>query len=313
MSSIDVSDIDLNLLKTLDVLLTEGSVSRAATRLGVGQPAASHALGRLRVLFGDPLLVRIGRRMVPTPRAEALREPLRRLLGSAAQLVRHETSFDPTTSTRTFSLVCPDLLAPLLPRIVARLQAEAPRVQLQVVGRRRDDAQALEDGRVDLVLTRAPEAGPGLVRRGLGTVTLSVLARRDHPGLSRRHTLSARAWGAYPHVMVRSEHGGRSVVADALSESGFERRVGLVVPTFLTALVTVAQTDLFFTVPAVLAAPLLEPLGLRAVRPPVPLPEIATAALWHERLSSDPAHRLLRGIVIDVARSAIALGRPLER
>ncbi|MCA9649847.1 MAG: LysR family transcriptional regulator [Myxococcales bacterium] len=306
MNIIDVGDIDLNLLKALDALLREGSVSRAAARLGIGQPAASHALGRLRELFGDPLLVRTGRRMSPTPRAEALREPLRRLLDDAARLVRHETAFDPARSTRSFGLACPDLLAPLLPRLVARLQAAAPHTRLEVLPRQRDDAQALEDGRIDLLLTRAPESGPGLVQRGLGTLGFSVLARRDHPGLSRRRTLGPRAWARHPHVMVRSEHGGRSIVAEALAASGFSRTVGLVVPTFLSALVTVAQTDLFFTVPEALVRPLLEPLGLRALRPPVPLPQIPTAALWHERFTGEPAHRFLREIVIDEVTAALA-------
>ncbi|MEX1362856.1 MAG: LysR family transcriptional regulator [Nannocystaceae bacterium] len=308
MNDIDVLGIDLNLLKALDALLAERSVSRAAARLGIGQPAASHALGRLRTLFADPLLVRTGRQMAPTPRAEALQAPLRRLLGDAARLVRHESGFDPATTSRAFVLTCPDLLAPLLPAIVGRLVAAAPHARLEVVPRRRDDASALEQGRTDLALTRAPETGPGLIQRGLGAVELSVVARAGHPGVSRRRTLSARAWGTYPHVMVRSGHGGRSIVASALAETGFSRRVGLVVPTFLAALVTVAKTDLFFTVPRPLVRPLLEPLGLRVLQPPLPLPRVATAALWHERFSSDPGHRFLREIVIEVVEAALSRG-----
>lgn len=305
MNHIDVSSIDLNLLKALDALLTDSSVSGAARRLGVGQPAASHALARLRELFGDPLLVRTGRRMTPTPRAQALREPVRRLLADAERLVRHDVGFDPLTTSRTFALVCPDLLAPLLPDLVAELGAAAPHARLEVRGRRRDDARALEDGDADVVLTRAPEVGPGLVQRGLGRVHLAVASRRDHPGTSRRRKLSAKAWAQYPHVMVREGHGGRSVVADALSDSGFRRTVGLVVPTFLAALVTVARTDLFFTVPHSLAQPLVEPLGLRLLEPPVELPEIPTAALWHERFSSDPAHRFFRELVVQRVEAAL--------
>jgi len=305
MNSIDVLNIDLNLLKALDAMLGESSVSGAARRLGIGQPAASHALARLRELFDDPLLVRTGRRMTPTPRAQALREPVRRLLADAARLVRHDVGFDPATTRRTFTLVCPDLLAPLLPELVAALAAQAPDARLEVRRRRQDDARALEDGDADLVLTRAPESGPGLVQRGLGRVQLGVAARRDHPGTSRRRKLSPKAWAQYPHVMVREGHGGRSVVADALSESGFVRQVGLVVPTFLAALVTVARTDLFFTVPRALALPLVEPLGLRLLDPPVSLPEVPTAALWHERFSGDPAHRFFRELVVGQVEAAL--------
>ena len=305
MNGIDIKDIDLNLLKTLEALLSERSVTGAARRLGVGQPATSHALGRLRVLFGDPLFVRAGRTMTPTTRAEALAEPLRRLLGDLSRLVHHETGFDPATTTRSFGLICPDLLAPLLPRIVARLHERAPGARLEVLPRRRDDAMALEEGRADLALSPAPLHGPGLVRRGLGSVDFGVVARCEHPGLGRRRTLSARAFARFPHVMVRSGHGGTSIVAEALARAGFERQVGLVVPTFLAALVAVAETDFFFTVPRQLVQPLLEPLGLRVLVPPVELPTIATTALWHERFSTDPGHEFVREIVIERVQEAI--------
>ena len=143
MNGIDGSKIDLNLLSVLHTLLAEGSVTRAARRLGVGQPAASHALTRLRKLFADPLFVRAGRQLVPTPRAEALREPLARLLAETARLVAHEAGFDPARTTRSFVLVCPDLLAPMLPRLVAHLGAKAPKARLEVVLPRPDDARAL--------------------------------------------------------------------------------------------------------------------------------------------------------------------------
>src|SRR5688572_8119619 len=180
MKQFDVSRVDLNLLAALGALLDEGSVTRAARRLGVGQPAASYALGRARELFADPLFVRVGRRMVPTPRAEELRGPLARVLADAARLVQQGAPFDRRHSDRAFVLACPDLLAPALPRLVARLSCEAPRARLEIVGRRADDAAALEDGRVDVALVPTPREGPGLVRRGLGSLRFGVLARCGH-------------------------------------------------------------------------------------------------------------------------------------
>lgn len=297
MNGIDVSTIDLNLLSVLHALLTEGSVTRAARRLGVGQPATSHALTRLRELFADPLFVRGGRQIVPTPRAEALREPLARLLAEAARLVSHETEFDPARTTRSFTLACPDLLAPALPRVIARLAAQAPGASLEVASPRPEDPRALEDGRVDLALSPTPQDGPGLVVRGLGTVRFAVVARRGHP-LVRSGKLGGESWAARPHVLVRTGHGGRHIVGGELERAGFRRRIGLVVPTFLSALVAVAETDLFFTAPRELVAPLAARLDLLLVEPPIAMAAVPVAAVWHERFHADPASRFLRELVV---------------
>src|SRR5262245_14541551 len=125
MAAIDDASVDLNLLAVLDALLDLRSVTAAARRLGLTQSTVSHALARLRALFGDPLLVRVGRGMAPTPRAEAIAPALRRALADVRRLVRHEERFDPATTTRAFSVVCPDLLAAFLPDLLGRLAREA--------------------------------------------------------------------------------------------------------------------------------------------------------------------------------------------
>lgn len=297
MHTVDVSGVDLNLLTALDALLSERSVTRAAARLGLGQPATSHALARLRGLFGDPLLVRSGRAMIATPRAEALREPLARLLADARRLIRHEARFEAATSARSFTVVCPDLLATLLPRIVARLRREAPRARLEIVPRSGDERGALEEGRADLLLAPAADEGPGLRMRGLGSVRFGVVARRDHPALGRGGQLRPSAWTAYPHVVVRSGSSSRSLVGAALELAGLVREVGLVVPSFLAALVTVAETDLFFAAPRELLHPLAARLDLVVVAPPIAVPPVPVAAVWHERFDAEPAHRFLRALV----------------
>lgn len=313
MNEIDVSEIDLNLLATLDALLTEGSVTRAARRLGIGQPAASHALGRLRELFGDPLFVRAGRAIMPTPRAEALREPLTRLLADVARLVRHEVEFDAANTTRAFTLVCPDLLAPMLPRMSARLHTQAPHARLEVRNRQGDDPRALEQGQADLVLGPGPAEGAGLKTRGLGTIHWGVVARRDHPGFGRGRKLRIQTWSKHPHVLVKTGSNSRSFVGAAIERAGLSRHIGLVVPNFLAALVAVAQTDLFFAAPRELVTPLLSRLDLVVVSPPIEIPALPIVALWHERYQADPAHRFFRNLVVEEFEASVKLRRRNKR
>lgn len=309
MNDIDVSKVDLNLLPALQALLSEGSVTRAARRLGLGQSAGSHALTRLRRLFGDPLFVRVGRQIVPTPRAEVLREPLARLLGQTALLLAQETAFDPARSTRSFVLACPDLLAPVLPSLVARLAAVAPRARLEIVLPRAGDGRALQEGAIDLALVPTPPEGPGLLRRGLGALRFAVAARRGHP-LLRGPRLSRAAWAACPHVLVRTGHGGRSIVSAELARARFERRIGLVVPNFLLALVAVAESDLFFTAPRALMAPLCDRFALALRAPPVALAPVPVAALWHERFHADSAQRFFRALVTEQVAALLRGGGP---
>jgi DNA-binding transcriptional LysR family regulator len=291
----DVDALDLNLLVALDALLAEKSVTRAARRMQIGQPAASHALARLRVLFDDPLLVRVGRDMTTTPRAESLREPVGDLLARARQLAFGSRPFEARSAERVFRLICPDLLVASLGRLVARLRKEAPRCRLEIENRQRRELGMLEDGRADVALVPAPEDGPGLVRRSLGAVRFAVVARKRHPVSS----LDTRAWAAHPHVMVRTGHGGESIVGGALERARVQRTIGLVVPTFLAALVAVSESDAFFTAPRELVRPLARRLGLKLLPPPIDLPVVRVAALWHERYQADAAHRFFRAIVCE--------------
>lgn len=306
MHEIDISQIDLNLLTSLDALLAERSVSRAARRLGVGQPAASHALARLRELLGDALLVRVGREMVPTPRGEALREPLARALSDVVRLLRHESRFEAQTSERGFRLICPDLLAPALPRLVEALHRHAPKTTLEILAGGPDEGAHLEAGAADVALGPTKREGPGLVTRGLGAIGFGIVARQGHPALSRATKLSARAWAAYAHIVVQTGNRSPSLVGQAVERAGLDRRIGVRVPSFLAALFVCAQTDLFFAAPRELVTPILDPLGLRCVRPPIDITDVPVAAHWHERFQDDPAHRFFRELVIESLESTLA-------
>jgi len=309
MSTTTISDIDLNLLKVLDALLRDQSVTRAAERLGIGQPAASHALGRLRKLFQDPLFVRAGRGILPTPRAELLRQPITRLLREVGAMVRHEPEFDPEHTNRTFTLICPDVVGPTLGMIAARLHEAAPAAHLVTRIRSPTDALALERGDADLALVPKPPHGPGLVCRGLGALTFGVHLDVDHPTLGARRRLSRRAWITHPHVVAETGHGGSSLVAGAIAREAMQRHVGLIVPGFLAALTALRGTTLTYTAPQELTAGLLEPLALRVLAPPIELPGIPICALWHERFTSDAAHRFFRAIVIEEIEAMITRGR----
>lgn len=293
---VPVDGVDLALLGALDALLAERHVTRAARRLGITQSSMSHHLARLRAALGDPLLVRVGRAMVLTPRAEAMAAPLHRALADARAAVADAAAFEPATATRSFTLACPDLLAPVFPELLAALTAKAPGVSLQVTAAAGELPALLASGACDVALGPSPHEAPGLVMRALGTVSWCVLARRGHPAAKGR--LTAAQWSRYPHVVVRSGNASPNRVAQAIARAGVARTVGVSVPGFLSAPWVVARTDMLFTAPRELVGELAAALDLAMLTPPVALPVIAVAALWHERMQADAGHRWFRETVV---------------
>lgn len=290
-----LDQLDLNLLRTLAVLLQERSVTRAARVLSRSQPAVSHALQRLRDAFDDPLLVRQGRGLVLTPRAEQLAAPLERVLVEIRRVVTDGGAFDPGTATRTFVLGCPDL-APVIPLVLAEFR-DAPQVRLEL--KMGIDAVGVDE--VDVLLGPMPTAAPGVVARGLGTVRSVVALRRGHPALA--HPWTPEAWVAWPHVQVSTGTDGRSVLGRLLVEHGLERTIGVRVGTFLLAAHVASQSDMMFTAAREMLQAVAEPLSLELLEPPLPMPEVQVAALWSERLHADPGHRWFRERVIRVMDS----------
>lgn len=294
-----LAELDLNLLRTLDALLTERSVTAAARTLGRSQPAVSHALQRLRDSLDDPLLVREGREMVPTPRAEALAPALRATLDDLRRLLDRGAHFDPATAHTTFSLGCPDGLGPLVPAIIEAL-ADAPGVSLEL----RPSTGESPTLDADVVLDVLPAEAPGVIARRLGSIQQKVAVRRGHPLLDEPWTVET--WTRWPHVLIHDGRSGTSMVEQALAEVGATRRVGLAVSTWLLAPHVVARTDLVLTSAGALLEPLREPLGLVVLDPPIPMPEAPVAAMWAERLAADPGHRWFRSRVIAVVEGLLA-------
>lgn len=298
---------DLTQLAALDALLTERHVTRAAQRLGITQSSMSHHLARLRVRFGDPLLVRVGREMAPTPRAQSMAEPLRAALAALGRVVSTAEPFEPAKTARAFTLACPDLLAPALPELLAILHREAPSLVLHVVSPSPELAARLADGRCDVALVPTPSEAPGIVMRRLGAIHWCVLVRRGHP-LATGH-MTAAAWAAHPHVQVRQNSPTPSLVGVMAERAGVRRTVALTVPSFLAVPWVIARTDMVFTAPRELVDEVAAVLGLAVLRPPVEIAPVATAALWHERMHADAGHRWFREHVATVMAARLKARR----
>ena len=287
--------LDLNLLVTLDVLLTEHNVTRAAERLNFSQPSVSVHLAKLRDIFGDPLLLPGPRGMRPTARAEALREPLRQALEALEQAVAPASPFEPARATHTWRVAATDYgeSTIVLPALNS-LRATAPGTRLAVLELvpTRIEKQA-EQGEIDLAFHTTDGAPLGLRRRTLFTERYVLVGRAGHPRLKRKPTLAQ--FCALDHVIVSPDGGGFfGVTDDVLKAAGASRRVALSVPHFLFVMTAVASTDLVAMLPERLVR---GTSALQVVEPPVEVPGYEMSMLWHERVHRDPAHQWLRDVI----------------
>jgi DNA-binding transcriptional LysR family regulator len=293
---------DLNLLRLLEALFATRNVTRAGDRVDLSQPAASRALARLRVMFGDPLFVRGQVGLVPTRRAEALRVPLQRVLADMRAILASPV-FDPATASGAVRLVMPDIDATtLVPQLLARFARDAPGLDITLPVRRTDPLAALAADEVDLALGVFAAAPAGFHRQRLYTDTMVCLLRRGHPALARGLTLERFA--ALTHVLVTITGEGGGAVDAALAKRGMTRRIGLRVPSFLAAPLVVARSDLVVTLPRRLAHELVSVAPLVEVEPPLAIPSIDVSQFWHARQHADARHAWLRRTVAAVARSA---------
>ncbi len=295
-------DLDLNLLVALRALLAERHVTRAAARVGISQPAMSHALGRLRELLGDPVLVRTPRGMMPTARAEAMREPLERALDALSNVVDRSREFVPATAKRKFRIATDDYVGVVLvPKLLARLREEAPRASLELTPTQYTAGEDLANGRVDAVLGISAVLGAlsGVLAQKLFSERFVCCVREDHPSVGKR--MSLETFVALPHALVSPAGRRGSVVDTALAKQGLSRHVAVVVPHFLLAPVLVRESDLVLTIGervARAAGP-----GLRVLKHPLELPGYTVSLLWHERSHGDPGHAWFRRVVHEVSRA----------
>jgi DNA-binding transcriptional LysR family regulator len=295
---------DLNLLVALDVLLAEGSVTRAARRLQLSPSAMSRTLARVRAATGDPLLVRAGRGLVPTPRALELGERVGRLVEEAVALLRPAEALDLGRLVRAFTLRTSEgFVENFGPGLIARVGQQAPGVRLRFVQKPDKDSGPLRDGAVDLETGVVDQAtGPEVRRLALFRDRLVGAVRLGHP-LARGRVTAAR-YAAARHVSVSRRGLEPGPIDEALAALGLERALVTSVGGFSTALALARASDLVASVPERHTGNLRA--GMQTFRLPVATPEFTVSLLWHPRMDADPANRWLRGLLRDVC----AAGRP---
>ncbi|MDB5519056.1 MAG: LysR family transcriptional regulator [Tardiphaga sp.] len=302
MKAVHLANIDLNLLVVFDALVAEGHATRAAERIGLTQPAVSHALNRLRALFGDPLFVRSPRGMVPTSLAQDIAPSVRSILEQVEGVLRGGRAFDPAASTRQFVLGLSDYAAfVLLPRLTVRLDQEAPGVSLVVRNTSRSvGLPMLEDGTVELIAGNFPEPPTHMREELLYEEDFICAGRGDHPNLGE--PLDLNRYLALRHLQVSMKGNPSGYVDAVLAEKGLKRNVAVTVGHFLMAPMLVDASYLVATEPRRLFTPLASRLPLRLLPPPIDIPLFRVVQTWHSRHDADSGHQWLRRILREVGQ-----------
>ena len=295
-----MTEPDLNLLNALDMLLAEGGVAGAARRLRLSPSAMSRTLGRLRAATGDPILVRAGRVMVPTPRALEMRERVRSIVEESRAVLRPATAPDLARLERTFSIRANEgFVEAFGARLVAAVQAEAPGVRLRFAPKPDKDVRPLREGLVDLEIGVVGETAPEFRLQTLIRDRMVGVARADHAFASG--DITPERYAGAGHVIVSRRGRADGPVDQALAALGLSRRVVVIVPSFPAAVAIARSSDLVALVPELhtaIGAPDLLVFPL-----PVATAPLTVSQIWHPRLDADPAHRWLRGLVLAACRS----------
>jgi DNA-binding transcriptional LysR family regulator len=294
--------VDFNLLGTLNVLLSEGSVAGAAKRLRLSPSATSRALSRLREATGDPLLVRAGRGLVATPRAIALQERVRQLVEDAEAVLRPDDLVDLAVVDRTFTLRTSDgFIENFGARLLARVEAEAPGVRLNFIHKPNKDSRPLREGLVDLETGVVEDVlGPEVRTQALFRDRLVCVVRKGHAfnagGMTRTGYLDGQ------HVVVSRSGLEAGAVDLPFLPTGLKRHVRTIVSDFSAALALARDSDLIATVPDRHTTNLRH--GMTSFSLPMPTTEFTVSMLWHPRMDADPVHRWLRACVREACSPA---------
>lgn len=295
--------IDLHLIRVLNTVLTERSVSRAAIRLGMYQPAVSAALKRLRELAGDPLLVRSGAGMVPTDAGLRMIDPSARILRAAEVLFSDARGFDAATATSTFSLACSDYMDPqFLPQLVAQIKNLAPlcHVDIHPLSGASDYRTRLAQGEVDIVVGNWPAPPGDLHMARLFGDEVVCLVAKDHPAV--RRGWDSASWLAAEHVAPTPTHpGAKGVIDEHLDKLGLQRNITVRCPHFGLIPAMVASSLLVLTTGRQYCERYMATLPLKILPCPVDFPRMMYYQLWHERTHASASAKWLRDRVKTVA------------
>ncbi len=298
--TMNLRDIDLNLLVIFNQLLIDRRVSTTADKLGLSQPAISNSLKRLRTLLKDELFVRTARGMEPTPYALHLIEPIGYALGTLQNALNQRDSFDPATSERTFTLGVTDIgEIYFMPTLMAMLSSEAPNIKISTLrhntGHLGDDMAA---GNVDIAIGLLPSLTTGFFQRRLFKQRYVCLFRQGHP--KARNPISLAQYKSLPHVGVTSTNTGHSEVDEWMIRKGISRDIHLHVPHFVAVGHILQSSDLIATVPERFAQKCSGPFQLETSPLPFKLPEIAINLFWHAKYNREPANMWLRQRIIEL-------------
>ena len=294
----DIRQIDLNLLVVFDAMLEHRSVTRAGEAIGLSQPATSAAVARLRLMFEDPLFVKVGAQMQPTARAQALQVSVRRVIDAVKNEILQPAGFDPLRSERTFVVITPDIgEIHFVPPLIRRLAQAAPSLRLKAVSRPPDTAaEALASGAADLALGYFPDLkGAGFYQQKLFENRHVCMVRHDNPYVDDG-PLSLDQYLALRHVVVRPD-GREHVFEQFLARRGLRRQVALELSHFLSLLPIIEGSDLVATVPSDLAYVCQRYAKVRILASPIASPAIPVHQFWHRRANRDHANRWLRAQV----------------
>jgi DNA-binding transcriptional LysR family regulator len=299
------NDISLRQLKALKLLLEVRSLTKAAEILNVNQPTMSKTLARLRAHFGDPLFVRVGISMQPTPRALALSEPLRDLLAVSDELQASTTAFDPHTSTREFKVLLGEVgMVHFVPPLMREFEQSGAGLRLTVVPLDSRHASAkLESGQAEIALGVFPREIGGLRRQKLYADPYVSVVRKDHPKLDRLTRLDEFLKAR--HILVTASntgHGAHEQLEEAMLRRLAPETIQLRVPSFVSCALVTCETEAIGTLPERLATYLVRELPLAMFKTPVQLPRIEIAQVWHERVNHDAGHRWLRERIFRIFR-----------
>tara|TARA_B110001454_G_scaffold216797_3_gene240733 strand:+ start:4593 stop:5543 length:951 start_codon:yes stop_codon:yes gene_type:complete len=312
----NLNRFDLNLLVSLDMLLTERSVTRAADRLCVTQPALSGSLQRLRYHFDDPLLVRVGREMELTPKARALIEPVRSALLQIGGVLETQATFDPTTNARTFRIAMSDYcVLVFLPFVTRILAAEAPKIRVVVENVFGPSFLRLEGGETDFIITHGDRKNFGRLWSDTGLVSQPLFADSFTSAVADNHpvgdTLNIDDYTKYPHALADFGSELKTVEETEMTRHGINITDILLIPSFAGLLFQLSGTEYIVTVQRMLAELFAKMLPIRLLDPPVEIRPVVETLIWHSRNDIDPAHVWFRTILLrashDLSNARVAL------
>lgn len=306
IGGINLASVDLNLLVALEALLEQRNVTYAGQRVGLSQPAMSRALARLRGVFNDDLLVRTSSGLTLTARGEQLLAKLPSALGMIREILATR-SFKPEDTKSKITVAMPEHQAlVLLPRLLPRLRARAPNLDIVIHSLLAGSLKRLENGEIDFAVGQVDDTPPGFFRRTLYTDRFVCLLRRDHPSL--QHEWTADRFSALRHAVIApGSEDGFGQVYDALTKLKLPDRDPLIVPNMMAAPMMVAETDLVLTVPHRVAMQAASMLPLVAMELPVEFPTYEVSLIWHERCHRDTEHSWMR---TEIAAATMAVVHP---